>query len=283
MPWSWLVGRAAAAVVDAVAVEDDVVRRAPVERADREADARVAVGDVVAGERDAVSVHRRARQVAGVTPVEREVGDDHVVRALRDVQSSDDRRLPAGSAGQLDRRAGLPAVVDAEALVVVAGSQAAGLAGREAVHQLLCRAVRSGARARGRVASARGGEAVARDRGRGRRSADPENRGAEEKRGCGDQHATHVVGIGHRAADRSLERGNPAERAAAGRPGRAARLELARSDDGHRLSRTARRRGGRGGAARPDPRAVPDLPQHHRQRSEADVRVDRRADPARGD
>ena len=73
---------------------------------------------------------------------------------------------------------------------------------------------------------------------------------SEEKRGCGDQHATHVVGIGHWVAHRSLERGKPAERAAAGRPGRAARLELARSDDGHRLSRTARRRGGRGGAAR---------------------------------
>ena len=85
-----------------------------------------------------------------------------------------------------------------------------------------------------------------------------------------------------RAADRSLERGNPAERAAAARPGRAARLELARSDDGHRPPGTARRRGGRGGAARPDPRAVPDLPQHHRQRAAADARADRRADPARG-
>ena len=246
--------------MDAVAVEDDVVRRFP-SRASR-VEKQMLVWPSVTSLRAKVT---RSASTVGLgrslelRPSRARSEKTTSFEPCGNVEAPDERRRPPGALVNRIGAAGLPAVVDAEALVVGAGGQAAGLAGREAVHQLLCRAVGSGARPAGRVAAARGGETVAGDRGGGRRSADRENRGAEEKRGCGHQRSSHEVGIGGPAADRSLERGKPAARAMRTWAGRSSGLELARSDGRHRPPRAARRRAGRRRAARPDPRAVPDL------------------------
>src|SRR5262249_20572480 len=98
------------------------------------------------------------------------------------------------------RRALCAAVVDAQVLRVGARAKAAGLAGAQAVEQLLGGAEGRGGGAGGAVATRRGRVAVAGDRGRAGASTEPQNRSAERRCGNGQDEL-----LGHERANPLIE------------------------------------------------------------------------------